>query len=48
MSGAAGFFDQLKDDADDSDFPHVYIASNQFSDILAAKLLVSGSAFVVY
>jgi hypothetical protein len=34
MSGAA-------DDADCSDFPHVYIASTDFANILTAKLLLN-------
>jgi len=41
MSGAAEVIRQLKDDADDSDFPYVYLASTDFSSILSAKLLLS-------
>jgi hypothetical protein len=46
-SGAAELIMQWMKDADDSDFPHVYIASSDFCDILAAKLLLSGRALVV-
>jgi hypothetical protein len=47
MSGAAELIKHWMEDADDSDFPHVYIASSDFCDILAAKLLLSGRALVV-
>jgi hypothetical protein len=47
MSGAADIIMQWMEDGDDSDFPHVYIASSDFCDILAAKLLLSGRAFVL-
>jgi hypothetical protein len=40
MSGAAEVVVQLNRDADDSDYPHVYVASNYFRDILHAKLLL--------
>jgi hypothetical protein len=40
MSGAAEVVMQLKRDADDSDTPHVYVASDYFRDILDAKLLL--------
>jgi hypothetical protein len=40
MSGAADVIAQLKDDADDSDFLHVYLASTDFANILTAKLLL--------
>jgi hypothetical protein len=33
MSGAADVIAQLKDDADDSDFPHVYLASTDFANM---------------
>jgi hypothetical protein len=42
MSGAAEVISQMMDDGDDSDFPHVYVASQAFCNILTAKLLVSG------
>ena len=40
MSGAAEVVMQLNWDADDSDTPHVYVASDYFCDILHAKLLL--------
>lgn len=39
MSGAADLLPQLKNDADDSEFPHVYLASAELCNILSAKLL---------
>jgi len=47
MSGAAEIIAQLKDDADDTDFSNVYHMSEDFCDILDAKLLMSGRALVV-
>jgi hypothetical protein len=47
MSGAAEVIMQCVEDGDASDFPHVYIASSDFCDILAAKLLLSGRALVI-
>lgn len=41
MSGAAEAIAQLKDDADDSDFPHDHLASKDFANILTAKLLLN-------
>jgi len=46
MSGAAELIAQWKDDADDSDFPHVYLASEDFCEILDAQLLLSGRALI--
>jgi hypothetical protein len=40
MSCAADVIAQLEDDADDSDFLHVYLASTDFANILTAKLLL--------
>jgi hypothetical protein len=40
MSGAAEVIRQLTEDADDSDFPHAYISSDYFYDILNSKLLL--------
>ena len=40
MSGAVKVISQLIEDADDSDFPHVYLASDDFCDILKAKLVL--------
>jgi hypothetical protein len=40
MSGAADIVAQLMEDADDSDFPHSFIASEDFCDILDAQLLL--------
>jgi hypothetical protein len=42
MSGAAEVIAQLKKDADDSDFPHVYLSSGDFCDILNAQLVLRG------
>ena len=41
MSGAADVIAKWKDDADCSDFPHVYITSTDFANILTAKLLMN-------
>jgi hypothetical protein len=41
MSGAADIIAQLMEDADDSDYPHSFIASEDFCDILDAKLLLT-------
>jgi hypothetical protein len=38
MSGAADVVMQLREDSDDSDIPHAYVASDYFLDILDAKL----------
>ena len=46
MSGAAELITQIAEDADDSDFPHAYVASQAFCDILDAKLLASGRALL--
>jgi hypothetical protein len=43
MSGAADIIAQLMEDADDSDYPHSFIASEDFCDILDAKLLLTGT-----
>jgi hypothetical protein len=40
MSGAADIIAQLIEDADVSDFPHNFLASENFCDILDAKLLL--------
>ena len=47
MSGAGELIAQLVDDADDSHFPHVYLASNEFCDILTAKLFLLGRALIL-
>ena len=47
MSAAADIILRLEDEADDSDFPHVFIASEEFCKILDARLLLSGQAMVV-
>jgi hypothetical protein len=47
MSGAAEMIFQLMEDGDDTDFPHVYIASEKFCNILTAKLLVSGPTLIM-
>jgi hypothetical protein len=46
MSGGADVIAQLKDDADDSDLPHVYLASTDFANILTAKLLLNSGQLV--
>jgi hypothetical protein len=42
MSGASDIIAQLMEDADVSDFPHNFLASENFCDILDAKLLLKG------
>jgi hypothetical protein len=42
MSGAAEVIAQMIEDGDDSDFPHVYIASPAFCNILTAQLQIAG------
>jgi hypothetical protein len=42
MSGAADIIARLMEDADDSDFPRNFLASENFCDILDAKLLLKG------
>jgi hypothetical protein len=42
MSGAAEVITQMIKDGDDSDFPHVYIASPAFCNILTAQLQLAG------
>ncbi|KAH9977546.1 hypothetical protein BJV74DRAFT_860371 [Russula compacta] len=42
MSGAAEVIAQMMDDGDDSDFPHIYIASPEFCNILTAQLHLAG------
>ena len=42
MSGAAEVIQQIVDDGDDSDFPHVFIASPAFCNILTAQLQLAG------
>ena len=44
MSGAAELIAQIIEEGDDSDFPHIYVASPAFCDVLTAKLLASGRA----
>jgi hypothetical protein len=44
MSGAADVILQWKEDADDGDLLHAFIASEEFCSILDAKLLLSGRA----
>jgi hypothetical protein len=46
MSGAADIIEQMIDDGDDSDFPHVYIASPAFCNILTAQLQLAGGVFL--
>lgn len=42
MSGAADIISRWKEDADDTDFPHVYLTSSHFHDILLAELALTG------
>jgi hypothetical protein len=42
MSRAADIIAQLMEDADDSYLPHNFLASENFCDILDAKLLLEG------
>jgi len=42
MSGAAEIIEQIMDDGDDSDFPHVYVAAPAFCNILTAQLQLAG------
>ncbi|KAF8330338.1 uncharacterized protein EI90DRAFT_2922141 [Cantharellus anzutake] len=46
MSGAADIIAQMIDDGDDTDFPHVYIASPAFCDILTAQLQLAGGVLL--
>ena len=45
-SGAMDVITEWQDEADDSDFPHSFLASEEFCQILDAKLLLSGQAVV--
>jgi len=47
MSGAADLTMRWKDEADDEDVPHNFIASEEFCGILDAKLLLSGHVFLI-
>src|SRR5204863_7775033 len=46
MSAAADIILEWKDEADDDGLPHVFIASEEFCNILDASLLLSGRALV--
>jgi hypothetical protein len=46
MSGATDVIAQWKHDANDGDFPHVYLASEEFCKMLDAQLLLSGRTLV--
>ncbi|KAH9961286.1 hypothetical protein BC827DRAFT_1359354 [Russula dissimulans] len=46
MSGAAEVIARIVDDGDDSDFPHVYIASPVFCDVLTAQLQLAGGVLL--
>jgi len=46
MSGAADIILEWKDQADDDGISHLRIASNEFCDILSAKLRLSGRVVV--
>ena len=47
MSGAAEVITQLMEDADDMDFPLIFQTSEDFSNLLTAKLSISGRALIV-
>lgn len=47
MSGAADIILEWKDEADDDGLSNPFISSEEFCDILNAKLLLSGRAVVV-
>ena len=46
-SGAAELIAQIIEGGDDSDFPHVYISSPAFCEVLTAQLLCSGRALIL-
>jgi hypothetical protein len=46
MSGAAEVIRQLMEEADDTDMPHIYLASPAFCNVLSAKLVLSGGTFL--
>ena len=46
MSEVAELIAQIKDEGDDSDFAHIYVASPAFCDVLTAQLLGSGPALI--
>ena len=46
MSGAADVIEQLKDNADDSNFSYICPASMDFTDILTAKLLLNSGQLI--
>jgi hypothetical protein len=46
MSGAAEVITQLMEDADDTDTPHIFLASPDFCNVLSAKLVLSGGTLV--
>ena len=48
MSGAADIILEWKDEADDDGLSRLFISSEEFCDMLSAKLLLSGRAGVVY
>ncbi len=48
MSGAADIILKWKDEADDDGLSRLFISSEEFCDILNAKLLLSGRAVVAY
>ena len=48
MSSAADTILEWKDEADDDGLSRLFISSEEFCDMLSAKLLLSGRAVVVY
>jgi len=48
MSGAADIILEWKDEADDDGLSRLFISSEEFCDILNAKLLLSRRAVVAY
>ena len=47
MSGAADILAQYQEDADDTEFSHVYISSEDWLEVVDAKLALSGRALLV-
>ena len=46
MSGAADLLTQYQEDADDTEFSHVYISSEDWLEVVDAKLMLSGRALL--
>ncbi|KAF8330341.1 uncharacterized protein EI90DRAFT_3124374 [Cantharellus anzutake] len=48
MSGAADIITKMIDDGNDSDFPHIYIASPAFCSILTVRLQLAGGVLLTF